>query len=216
MNTQNLIESLAADLKPVAPLKPRNGVAAMLAATCVAALGVALSYGWRADIMAGAPNPIVVVRGGLLLLLGLASGIALVRAARPSVGQAQNGWAWALFAALILPLTALFLYIYHMLMALDFAEGEMAFGYGWHCLGISAASAVLVAAAQVLWLRRGAPTHLQRAGWLVGISAGSFGTFAYGLHCPSNSIYYIGIFYSLAVALCALAGRVFVPRIIKW
>ncbi|MBU6207998.1 MAG: DUF1109 family protein, partial [Alphaproteobacteria bacterium] len=55
-----------------------------------------------------------------------------------------------------------------------------------------------------------------RAGWLVGLASGSFGTFAYSLNCPSNSIYYIGLIYSLAVGVCAVTGRLIVPRIIRW
>lgn len=216
MDTQNLIESLAADLVPAKPIKSFMGILAVLCATCVAALGVALVYGVRADIRAAAPNPIVVVRAGLLVLLGLATSFAITRAARPTVGQAQNGWVWALAAALVMPMAALSLYCYHLMLVMPFAQGEMEFGYGLHCLGISAVSALLIGGVQTLWLRRGAPTSLHRAGWLVGLAAGSFGTFAYSLHCPSNSIYYIGLFYAMAVGLCAVLGRLIVPHLIKW
>ena len=66
------------------------------------------------------------------------------------------------------------------------------------------------------WLRRGASTALNRAGWLVGLASGSFGAFAYSLHCPSNSIYYVGIFYSAVVAISAAVGRLIVPAAIRW
>jgi hypothetical protein len=216
MNTQNLIDSLAADIQPMKSIKPSMGVTVVLLATFVAALGVIAYFGARSDISAGAPDPIVLVRGMLLILLGLATSFAVSNAARPAVGQGHNGWLWALAAAMVLPLAALLLYGYHMMRAEPFAAGEMDFHYGMACLGISAASALLIGAAQTLWLQRGAPTDLNRAGWLVGLAAGSFGTFSYSLHCPSNSIYYVGLFYALAVALCAVMGRLIVPRLIKW
>lgn len=70
--------------------------------------------------------------------------------------------------------------------------------------------------ALALWLRRGAVIDLARAGWLVGLAAGAFGTLAYCLHCPSASIHYIALWYSLAAALCAVVGRLSVPRLLRW
>lgn len=216
MNTQDLIDDLVSDVKPVKTIKTGHGIVAVLVASSVAALGVIAYFGARSDILAGTPDPIVVVRGMLLVLLGLATSFAVTQAARPSVGQAHNGWAWALAAAMVLPVSAATLYGYHMLLAQPFAKGEMDFEYGPYCLAISGAGALLIGIVQTLWLRRGAPTDLHRAGWLVGLTSGSFGTFAYSLHCPSNSIYYVGLFYALAVGLCAAIGRLTVPRLIRW
>lgn len=216
MDTQALIDQLAIELTPVRPIKPRNGVALALVATFVAALCVIAVFGARTDIMAGKPDPIVLIRGMLLVLLGLATSFAVNNAARPMVGQGQNGWGWALAAALVVPVAALVLFLYHGVAALPFAQGDLDFHYGPWCLGISMASAGLIGTLQTLWLKRGAPTDINRAGWLVGLAAGGFGTFTYSLHCPSNSVFYIGLFYGLAVALCAAVGRLIVPRAIKW
>ena len=73
-----------------------------------------------------------------------------------------------------------------------------------------------IGGALTLWLRQGAVTDLRRAGWLVGLGAGAFGTFAYSLHCPSDSVHYIALWYSLALALCAAIGRLAVPRLLRW
>jgi hypothetical protein len=216
MDTQSLIDQLATELTPVKPIRPRNGVALALVAAFVAALGVIAVFGVRSDILAGTPDPIVLIRAMLLVLLGLATSFAVNNAARPMVGQGQNGWVWALAAALVVPVAALALFIYHGVAAMPFAQGDLDFAYSPYCLGISMASAALIGTVQTLWLKRGAPTDVNRAGWLVGLAAGGFGTFAYSLHCPSNSVFYIGLFYSLAVALCACLGRLIVPRLIKW
>ncbi len=47
--------------------------------------------------------------------------------------------------------------------------------YGVECLAISMLVGTGIAAAQVFWLRRGAPVALDRAGWLVGMSSGALG-----------------------------------------
>lgn len=210
------IDTLAADLEPVRPLRSRSGLAATLFAVAISATGVFAVFGFRSDILAFAPEPIVVIRAGLLFLLGLATTLATVQAARPSVGRGGNGWPWALGAALVLPLAAILLFGVHLVTGEPFQTGALDFSYGLNCLGISGTSALVIGGVLTSWLRRGAPTDVARAGWLVGLSAGSFGTFAYSLHCPSNSIYYIGLLYSMAVGLCAIAGRLIVSRIVRW
>lgn len=216
MNDSLHIEALVADLKPVRRIKPLEGRMLLLAGTLLIVLAVILGYGLRADITAGAPHPMVVIRAGMLILLGTATALAVTSAARPSVGPAQDGWVWALFAAALLPASALILFAYHLLTSTPFAPGSFAFAYAPWCLGIGLSGALVLASGLTLWLRRGAPTAINRAGWLVGLASGSFGAFAYSLHCPSNSIYYVGIFYSAVVAISAVAGRLIVPRFVRW
>jgi hypothetical protein len=216
MGRQFDIEALVADLKPVRPVSQRSGVLAVLAATAFAACVVLGFYGGRADLMEGSPHPMVILRAGMLVLLGLATTVAAASAARPAVGQGQNGWLWALAAAGLMPLSATLLFGYHMMTGEPFATGAMDFHYAPWCLGLGSGSALLIGTVLVWWLRRGAPTGLNRAGWLVGLAAGSFGAFAYSLHCPSDSIYYVGLFYTLTVAVCAVVGRLIVPRLIRW
>jgi hypothetical protein len=207
---------LVDDLVPVRLVKRIDGVLLAAATTFVAAAIVALTYGMRGDVMAGNPHPIVIIRAGLLLLLGLATTLAVAAAARPSVGKAHNGWMWALAAAAVFPFAALckFIYLYASGQPLDLFMLD--FEYGPRCLMLSSLSALWIGSFMTWWLRRGAPIALNRAGWLVGIAAGSFGTFSFNVYCNSVSIFYIGLWYSLAVTLCAIVGRLIVPRLIRW
>ncbi len=210
------VSALVDDLVPVRVVKRRDSVLLVAGATFIASVIVALTYGIRGDILAGDPHPIVIIRTGLLLLLGLATTLAVSAMARPSVGKVQNGWLWALAAAAVLPFAALakFTYLYASGEPLDLFMLD--FEFGPRCLIISSISALLTASFMTWWLRRGAPIALNRAGWLVGIAAGSFGTFSFNIHCTSISIFYIGFWYSIAVTLCAVAGRLIVPRLIRW
>lgn len=210
------IDALVADLKPVRRVQPSLGLAITILAAALTCLGIINSYGVRADILAGMPHPLVTIRAGLLLLLGMAAALSVTAAARPSVGRTGNGWLWALASALLLPLSAIVAWSYHSAVNLPFAPGDMDFRYAKWCLELSVGSAVLIGGALTAWLRTGAPISLDRAGWLVGLASGSFGTFCYSLHCPSNSIFYVGVFYTMAVAACACIGRLFVPPLIRW
>lgn len=210
------ISMLVDDLAPVRVVRRRDNLLLTLAATAVASLVITMIYGIRRDIVAGDPHPIVMIRAGLLLLLGLAASLAVSAAARPSVGRMHNGWLWALAAAAVLPLAALskFLFLYGSGHPVSLFTTD--FEYGLRCLGCSLASAAWIGCLISWWLRRGAPISLNRTGWLVGIAAGSLGTFSFNLYCNSVSLYYIGLWYGLSVLIAAVAGRLIVPHLIRW
>jgi hypothetical protein len=203
--------AMVAELEPVRPMRMARGIA-WVGALVAAVLGIiVLTKGVRADVLAANPNPMFLLRGGLLLLLGAGCGWAVLNMASPSVGKQGQSWKMAVAAAALLPLAAL-------VMAMT-GRGAMAVAnrqYGMDCLAFSALGALAVAVPMVIWLRRGAPTSPARAGWLTGIASGGLGAFAYGLHCPFNDVVYIGLWYSLAVGVCAVIGRLVVPRLIRW
>lgn len=212
MKSDFSIDALVTELAPVRPLAPREAWVAVAGATAVMTGVIAAGYGLRSDILAGAPDPIVVIRAGILLLLGIASTIAVTTSARPAIGQVSHGWRWALAAAALFPVTSMGL----ALAAGAFPMAVVKASSGPYCLALSGASAVLIGGLLVAWLRRGAPTAIDRVSWLTGLAAGSFGTFAYSLHCPSDTVHYIGLWYTLSIALIAGLARIIVPRLIRW
>jgi hypothetical protein len=217
MNMPNIdVSALVDDLSPVRVVRRRDNLLLTSGATLLAALAIVMTYGIRSDLMAGDPHPIVMIRAGLLLLLGLAATLAVAAAAQPSVGKPQNGWMWALAAAAVFPIAALgkFLFLYGSGQPLAMFLAD--FEYGLRCLGLSLGSALWIGGLISWWLRHGAPISLNRTGWLVGIAAGSLGTFSFNVYCNSISLYYIGLWYSLAVLISAVMGRLIVPHIIRW
>lgn len=213
MKTDTTIDALAAELTPVRRLRTAEGLALPALATLAAALLVAGVMGLRQDLMDMTPHPMFFLRTGTLALLGVAATLAVVGMARPAVGrEASGGWRWALAAAALFPLTG-----FAMLFIDPPADMEVfAERYGMECLRMSLGFGLAIGATLVLWLRHGAPTHPARAGWMTGLAAGSLGALAYSLHCPFNSIWYVGLWYTVAIALCAVAGRLLVPRLVRW
>jgi hypothetical protein len=206
------IDTLVEELVPVKPLRRADAALAVAGMTTLSVAFVAIAFGLRDDVLAGSPEPVVILRAGMLLLLGFAAFLSITAAARPHVGQTNSGWKWALAAALLFPATSL---ITALLQGRYPVETLYASSGPW-CLGISGLSGFAIGGVLTLWLKRGAPTSLNQAGGLVGLCAGSFGAFAYSLHCPSMTVHYIGLWYTLAVALCVLLGRLIVPPIIRW
>lgn len=205
------ITALVDDLEPVTVLNARRPLMIAGAITVAIIAVIASLQGIRADLMAGRPDEMFLIRAGILLLLGGASAHAVASMASPSVGKSNNGWQIALAASVLFPLSALI-----VAASTGIGPAVTAMESGWNCVVYSAIGGLATAIPMVLVLRRGAPTSPARAGWLTGIASGGLGAFAYNLHCPFNDVVYIGFWYTLSVSICALAGRLIVPRIIRW
>ncbi len=204
------ISDLVSDLQPVRPLNSMRGLMMPLLVMAAVLLVIAATLGLRPDLIAGRPAEMFLIRAGILLLLGVSCAHAVMSMASPSVGKQHNGWQMAATGAFLFPLSAI-------IVALTGAippAAQMLNGY--ECIIMSAVGAFATAIPMVYWLRKGAPTSPERAGWLVGIASGGLGAFAYNFHCPFNSIVYIGLWYGLAVGVCAALGRLIVPRFIRW
>jgi hypothetical protein len=207
-----LIESLVADLEPVAPLTRSRGLAAALVAA-LAAIGVAAAtLGLRSDIFTGVPDPVFLLSSGLFLLLACAATFAVVQMSQPRVGNHQSGWLWAAAMAALLPASALLTWL-----AALFGEGRAPVDLaGWKCLAAGLVFGLGVAVVLTMQLRRGAPTSPERSGLLCGIAAGAAGIFAVSLHCPHSEIMHIGLWHASAVAVSAMAGRWIIPALVRW
>lgn len=160
----------------------------------------------------GSPHPLVLVRAGLLIVLGSVAEASAAAMARPAVGRGGRGWMATLAMAAVMPAAAL---------ALAVIDPASTFRAIWWpsaitCLTVSLTAALRFAVPLVMHLRRGAPVAPERAGLVTGLAAGSLGVLVYSVHCPSNEIAYIGIWYGLAVALVTLAARLVVPPLIRW
>lgn len=209
--SEDLIKSLVAQHQQVRPFSATPGWAFAAIGACIAALACHLAFGFRADLLVGSPHDIVVVRAAVLLVLGVAALAATASMARPGVGKHADGWLWVALVAAIFPLNALL-----AALAGQFPVEIVYANSGIRCLLVSPAIGVAMASGLVIWLRTAAPVRPKRLGWSVGVASGSLATMAYSLACPSNSIAYAGLWYTLAVMGTAVLCRLAVPRLLRW
>jgi hypothetical protein len=215
------IDDLVADLAPVNPLRIRDGMAMAVALTFFISVGISFYLGIRNGLAAGNFDTIFVARTGVLLLLGVISGYAAMSMARPSVDtKSRNGETLAIRSILLLsalfPVFAIIGLISDMPRSTVEAIAIIDPSIGRDCLTLSTMSALAVGAGITMWLQRGAVVATERAGWLTGLASGGLGAAAYSLYCPINSVIYIGTWFTLAVAISAVAGRLIVPRLLRW
>ncbi len=207
-----LLDQLATDLEPVKPLDDRP-TALVLAGLFAAAVALVLAWlGPRPGLLGEDVQPMFMLRSGTLAVLAVVCVAAVVAQAHPGVGRNSQGWKVAAAMAALFPLVGA------VVAFTDpaHARAMMMMPTGWQCLRMSLMTGTLCAVPMVLHLRRGAPVAPERAGLLVGLASGSLGALAYNLHCPFDSVVYIGLWYGVAIAVAAVAGRLVVPRLIRW
>jgi hypothetical protein len=206
------IAGLVDDLVPVRPLRQRRGMGWAMAAMAAGAVGLISLTSLRADFARGQPDALGLLSTGLFLVLALASAWAVVDMARPQVGSRREGWIWTALMAALLPLSAL------ALMGLNQLNGASSglLMDGTTCLKYGLIWGLLTAGVLVLWLRRGAPAQPARAGLLIGVAAGSAGSFAVSLYCPHSELIHIGVWHGLTVVLAGLVGRLAIPPLVRW
>ena len=211
-NRADLIAAMTEDLTPVQRVRPEMGGLLIGFATVVAALASIAIFEFWTGMVTGDASGYFWIINGLLLVLGTASTAALVASALPRVGERSSAPRWGAAMLAVIPIAALI----SLISAETTGENASAVVWYWECAAYGMSAGLLVALAAVMFLRRGAPVSLERAGWLTGLAAGSLGSLAYGITCPLDTITHVGIVHLVPVAISAVIGRLVVPPLIRW
>lgn len=205
------ISLLVEELRPVKTLNLKPTLLVLLAIAVCALIAISFVRAPRVDLLAGQPTPMFLMRAGVLALLGMATAISVLGMAQPAVGKHSSSWQIAIAFASIFPIGGL-IAIGTGDETLSVASAESVY----RCLGYGCLAALATAVPMVYALRRGAPTNPNLAGWLTGLAAGGMGGFAYSFYCPFDSLAYTGVWFTLVIGISSVAGRLFVPRLIRW
>lgn len=208
----SLIDAIVSDLTPVRPLRTRYGAARVVLAAAFTVALVLVINGLADIVRAGTMSAMFLLANGLLLLLGLAASASTISQASPRVGARHDGPRWAMAMAAVFPAAALALLAIHRTDPRHLLDAVN----GWHCFAESMLASLLIGGALFAWLRRGAPVSPTTAGLHLGVAATALGTAIYGLSCPADSLYHLGIWHALPVIAGGLAGRFLIPKLLTW
>lgn len=206
------LDRLADDLAPVRPVRDGALFVGLVIGCALGILLVSLTLGLRADLLGGHPHPMFLFRTATLALLGAVCAVAAASAARPGVGRNSRTAMLALAIAGVVPMTALGV----VLVDTGAAVSQLWQPSARWCLSVSLGGALCFAGMFTWHLRRGAPVAPERAGLVAGAASACLGLLVYSMHCPVNHLSYIGVWYSLVVAIGAVAGRYGLSRLIRW
>ncbi len=213
MKTDDLIAMLSTNVTAVDRWQMSRTLAAAVGLGAATALGAALIVlGCRTDI--GSDGPLAFLIGKLVFAVAVTS-LAfsyLVRVARP--GDLPRRWR-LLVALPFVGVAGL------ALISLAFAPRvhwqSMLLGDEWlQCL-LSIPIIAIVPFALVIWaVRQASPTDLRRAGGCRRPHRRGRNDLRYALHCTTDSLPFVALWYGATILLCTLAGASLGSRLLRW
>jgi hypothetical protein len=213
MNTEQLIDALSRDLRPVSRhAVVKRVILGMTAGALVAMILVTVTLGIRPDLRFAMQGFPFWMKWTYTTSLGVVAVYAITRLARPTP----------------FPMQALWLLIAPVLVLAGIGVGELArtpptewlamwLGKSWTACPWLVLMLSAPIFAGLLWsFRKLAPTHLRAAGAVAGLGAGAWAATIYCLHCPEVSAIFVLTWYSLGILLAAGLGALLGPRLLRW
>jgi hypothetical protein len=216
VNTDHLIDLLGANLEPVGRVRfGRTLFVALLTSGAAAFVVMMATVGPRADLDSTAHLWWTAVK--LLFAVSVIGTAAplLLRSMRPGLEKETHPEIIFLpFLAFIAAALAMLLFVTPQTWS-EMLRGATSASPA-RCLLCIIFFAVVPFAALVWTLRHSAPTRLKLSGAIAGVVAGGLGAAAYAVNCRSDTIPFIAVCYSTAIALCAFIGAQVGPRLLRW
>ena len=213
MKTEDLVALLSTNTEPVDRRQIARTVCIALGAGFVVALGLMIAgLGVRTDLATVRASAFLVLKLAFAIgIVGLSSAY-LTRLARPG-GERTISWGLAGLPFIAVVLMAL--------VNLGFVPkshwNKMIMGEDWFECLLSIPIIAITPFAIVIWVvRQAAPTNLVRTGAFAGLVAGGLSAAAFALHCSDDSLPFVAVWYGGTIVLCALAGAIFGPRLLRW
>lgn len=213
MRTEELIQSLAAQTRPVSAHAVEQRLSLGLVAGGAVTLALVITtMGLRPDLPGAMMNARFLMKAAYTIVLGVVAILAVAHVARPEAARVRGAWLIAVPVALL-----------GVLAAIELATTPseywlpMWLGSSWRQCSMRVGVLSLPIFIGLLWsFRRLAPTNLRAAGAVAGLAAGAFGATLYGLHCPEVSASFVVTWYSLGIAIPTAIGAIFGPQLLRW
>ena len=213
MKTDALIDMLASSAGAIEPgyAARRYGSALAIGIGCAAVTMLAV-LGPRHDVAQAIVLPMFWVK---LAFVASLAGLGVVGAWRVSMPARPIGGIPRMIAMVIIAMWV----IAAVALAHSAPQARLALVLGstwsscpWLIAGLSLP--VFVAASWAM--KNMAPTHLRRAGAMVGFASGALAALVYAIHCPELGAPFLGIWYLAGIAVPVVVGTLLGERLFRW
>ncbi|MBD0414904.1 NrsF family protein [Oryzicola mucosus] len=211
MDTERLIRTLGKDTAAATPFRATL-LRGLLAAAALAGIVFFAALGPRADLAAALETARFLFKFVVTLALAIAAYGAVTVLSRPGAALAHR--------LLLLLAPVVLLALAGVAEAVSVPEAEWASrALGTNsvlCLTFIPLIGIAPLAVLLHALRAGAPTRPVLTGAVAGLLAGGVAATFYAIHCFDDSPFFVAVWYSLAVAILALAGAVAGRVVLRW
>jgi hypothetical protein len=213
VRTEELIQRLAADAKPVQRLRPLLVRLAAWATLAVCSLAVVmLLMGVRRELGDASDRADFAVEAGLLVITALSAAVGallisipgaartpLVRWLPIAAGVACVAWATGELV---------------MASMINAPTGRLSFA--WHCVYKTTSVAAIPGVVLFLMVRRGAPTRAIWAGLLAILATAAVGVLGANIICPNDRPLHMLLWHVTPLALFAALGAGLGAWLLRW
>jgi hypothetical protein len=212
MRTEDLIAAIARDAAAPRPWLAGRLAAALIAGVAVSFVLLALDMGVRPDLVPALATWRFALKLTVAALSVAAACWAAMRLAHPEATARDVAIPLAAAPAVLL------LAVCYELLTLPAAEwSASAIGSNARiCLISVPVLSITPLAGTLAALRTGAPRSATMAGAVAGLLAGGMGATLYAMHCFDDSPLFVALWYSIAIALVALAGAGLGRWLLRW
>ncbi|MDI6026913.1 NrsF family protein [Corticibacterium sp. UT-5YL-CI-8] len=211
MDTERLISTLGKDTATVPPLRATL-LRGLLAAAALAGIVFFAALGPRADLAAALETVRFLFKFVVTLALAIAAYGAVMALSRPGAPSSHR--------MLMLLAPVVLLALAGVAEAVSVPEAEWAAralgNNSLLCLTFIPLIGIAPLAVLLNALRAGAPTRPVLTGAVAGLLAGGVAATFYAVHCFDDSPFFVAVWYSLAVAILALAGAAAGRIVLRW
>jgi hypothetical protein len=213
VSTEDLIRQLAADAKPVRPLRPLAVRVTGWLLVAVASLGLAMTImGVRRELGDAADQADFAVETVLLIITALSAAVGALAVSIPGAERTRL-LRW-------LPVMA-------GVATVVWAAGELAFAsttgapagrltFGWHCVYKTASVAAVPSVALFFMVRRAAPLHAAWAGFLAILATTAVGVLGANVICPYDRPLHMLVWHVAPLMLLAGLGAALGRWLLRW
>lgn len=211
--TDDLINRLASEVKPVRPLAmQRLLLGAVLLTGSFAVVSMLMWLGMRPDMAIATGTMIFWTKFGYTLALAVLGGIATLVLARPGGHTRWPGLAALALLALVLIGAVIQLGRAEPAEMMPLVIGGTSLVCPWRIVVL----ALPILFGSILALRRMAPSSPGLAGFAAGVMAGGAGAWIYSFACAENGMMFLALWYTLGILIVGTLGAVLGRLLLRW
>jgi hypothetical protein len=212
VRTEELIQQLAAEARPVRRLRPlavRVTVWLLLAGASLAA--VMLWMGARRELRDTADGLDFTIEAGLLLLTALSAVIGAMLVSVPGAASRRARW-----IPVGLGVASVLLAVGELVYAAMTGGPTGQLTFAWHCVYKTTSVALVPGIVLFIMLRRAAPLHVAWAGLLAALATASVGVLGANIICPVDRPLHMLLWHVLPLMLFAGLGAALGRWLLRW
>jgi hypothetical protein len=212
MNTDRLIQTLAADNDQTAPAVHTQLATALLVALPVAAAMLLVTLGIRPDFMSAMHNPFFDVKFVVTLALAIPAVVISLHLSRPEASLGR--WIWLL---LLSPVNLVAALVVEMMIPQRAPAMVRLVGRNWAwCMATVPVLSLPILGGSLIALRQGAPSRPALAGALAGLMSAGFAATIYAAHCADDSPLFVATWYTIAIGFVTGLGALIGSKVLRY